>query len=140
MTVTYQQRSVWDGLRRGFFGHCPNCGAGKLFRAYLKVVPACPSCGHALEQYRADDGPAYFTILIVGHLMVAPLLLSEAIYTWPLMPLLVLFASGIVTSTLALLPRVKGAFVGVQWAIGDSGGAHGTESRASTVSSTDIAG
>ncbi|MFM9865726.1 MAG: DUF983 domain-containing protein [Micropepsaceae bacterium] len=140
MTATYQQRSVWDGLKRGFFGRCPNCGEGELFLAYLKVAPACPACGHALAQYRADDGPAYFTILIVGHLLIAPLLLSEAIYTWPLVPLLGLFAAGIIGSTLALLPRVKGAFVGVQWAVGDSGGAHSTEPPTATVPSTDSAG
>jgi uncharacterized protein (DUF983 family) len=137
VTDTFQQRSIWEGLKRGLLGRCPNCGTGALFRAYLKVAPECPSCAHALAQYRADDGPAYFTILIVGHVLIAPLLLSEAIYTWPLVPLLVLFAVSIVALTLALLPRVKGAFVGVQWAVGDSGGAHSTESPTATLPSTE---
>jgi uncharacterized protein (DUF983 family) len=119
LTQTYQQRSVWEGFKRGLFGRCPQCGDGKLFRAYLKVVSACPSCGHALEQYHADDGPAYFTILIVGHLVIAPMLLSEAVLTWPLEWLAALFLPSIVILSLLLLPRVKGAFVGVQWAVGD---------------------
>ena len=35
----------------------------------------CPHCGEALYHQRADDAPAYFVILIVGHLVV-PLALS----------------------------------------------------------------
>ena len=33
----------------------------------------CRSIQHLLEHHRADDGPAYLTILIVGHLM-APII------------------------------------------------------------------
>jgi uncharacterized protein (DUF983 family) len=93
-----------------------------MFTAYLKVAPVCPACGHGLAQYRADDGPAYFTILIVGHAVIAPLLFSGIVLTWPIEWVLALFLSGIVGSALALLPRVKGAFVGVQWAVRDRGG------------------
>ena len=93
-----------------------------MFAAYLKVVPACPSCGHALDQYRADDGPAYFTILIVGHALIAPLMFSGIVLTWPIEWVMALFVSAVVGSALMLLPRVKGAFVGVQWAVRDRGG------------------
>lgn len=94
-----------------------------MFRAYLKVVPRCPSCSLDLAQFRADDGPAYFTILIVGHVFIAPMLFSSVMLTWPVEWLLALFLPGIVVLSLVLLPRVKGAFVGVQWAVGDRGGA-----------------
>lgn len=137
MTATYEQRSVWDGLKRGLLGRCPQCGVGKLFRAYLKVAPICPSCGHELSQYRADDGPAYFTILIVGHLLIGPLLLSDAIFTWPLAWLFALVLPGIVVLSLLLLPRVKGAFVGVQWAVGDRSGAHPTDLPAAVLPSNE---
>ncbi len=70
-------------LKRGFKGRCPACGEGKLYWRYLKVEPACRACGHDLAQYPADDGPAYFTILIVGHLIVAPLLLFPFIWQAP---------------------------------------------------------
>jgi uncharacterized protein (DUF983 family) len=139
VTETFQQRSVWGGLKRGLFGRCPQCGEGQLFRAYLKVAPACSSCGHALSQYRADDGPAYFTILIVGHLVVGPLLLSDAVFTWPLAWLFAIFMPSIVLLSLVLLPRVKGAFVGVQWAIGDRGGVHSVESPAAIQPSSNTA-
>ena len=41
---------------------------------YLTVRHACPACGTELHHHRADDGPAWATILITGHLL-APLML-----------------------------------------------------------------
>lgn len=93
-----------------------------MFSSYLKVLPKCGSCGHALDQYKADDGPAYFTILIVGHVMVAPLLFLEAVRTWPLAWVTTIMVTSVLVATLALLPLVKGAFLGVQWAVKDQGG------------------
>ena len=111
-------RSFGEGFKRGLGGHCPNCGEGRLFAGYLKVEPRCGACGHDLSRYRADDGPAYFTILIVGHLIVAPLLCFSFIWTWSPFVVLALTLPPIMIATLVLLPRVKGAFIGGQWANG----------------------
>lgn len=119
MPSQFQQRSIWAGLQRGALGRCPHCGEGRLFSSYLKVEPICSACGHETGLYRADDGPAYFTILIVGHLVVAPLLFLEFVRTWPVVWVMAILLPTIVILALALLPRVKGAFVGVQWAVGD---------------------
>jgi uncharacterized protein (DUF983 family) len=122
MIPATEERSVWLGLRRGLAGKCPSCGQSKMFSSYLKVLPKCGNCGHVLDQYKADDGPAYFTILIVGHAMVAPLLFLEAVRTWPLAWVTTIMVTSVLVATLALLPLVKGAFVGVQWAVKDRGG------------------
>ena len=106
------------GLRRGLAEHCPNCGQGKLYRKYLKVEAVCSVCGHDLAHYPADDGPAYFTILIVGHLVVAPLLIFP--FIWKSSPAIVLPLTLIplLILTMLLLPRIKGAFIGALWFIG----------------------
>lgn len=122
MSIQFQQRSAWAGIRRGLWGRCPHCGTGPLFSSYLKVAAACSSCAHETGLYRADDGPAYFTILIVGHFVIAPLLFLEFVRTWPTGWVFVIVIPAIIVLTLLLLPRVKGAFVGLQWAIGDRGG------------------
>lgn len=122
MTIEYQQRSAWLGIRRGLTGKCPQCGAGPLFSSYLKVATTCSACAHETGLYRADDGPAYFTILIVGHVVIGPLFLLEFVRTWPVMSVFAVVIPTIIALTLLLLPRVKGAFVGVQWAVGDRGG------------------
>ena len=114
---TVEQRSIRTGLLRGLRHRCPNCGKGQLYARYLKVAPTCEACGHDLGAYRADDGPAYFTILIVGHLIVAPMFFFPVM--WEVSPWIIVPAAlvGLTTLILLLLPRIKGAFVGALWAI-----------------------
>jgi uncharacterized protein (DUF983 family) len=117
-TQTSERRDLGLAVRRGLLGRCPNCGEGRMFRAYLKVVDACPVCREDLSQQRADDAPPYITMLIVGHFIIAGVLAADDF--WPNSSLLVgaivwsLLAIG---SSLLLLPRVKGALVGYQWAM-----------------------
>src|SRR5579859_7631733 len=77
------KRAMWQSIRRGFLGRCPNCGRAKMFRAFLKVADRCPRCGEALYHHRADDAPAYFDILIVGHVVVPLALIVEVAYAPP---------------------------------------------------------
>ena len=105
------------GLKRGLAERCPNCGKGKLYAKYLKVEPVCGACGHDLARYPADDGPAYFTILIVGHLLVAPLLFFPIIWQAPAAIMVPATLIPLAVATLALLPRVKGAFIGLLYAL-----------------------
>ncbi len=109
-------RPLWRSVSRGFRRKCPNCGSGQLMRSYLKVNDTCTVCREDLSHQRADDGPAYLTILIVGHLM-APLLhvVFVKIRPEPLV-LFTIFTVGCVGLSLYLLPRLKGAIVGFQWA------------------------
>jgi uncharacterized protein (DUF983 family) len=111
---------VLAGLARGARGRCPNCGDGRLFRAYLKIIATCEVCGHDNGQYPADDSPPYFTILIVGHLVVGPMLVFRFIWTWPTGVVLAIVLPILAALTLTLLPIVKGAVVGVLWALGKS--------------------
>jgi uncharacterized protein (DUF983 family) len=105
------------GLKRGALHRCPNCGQGKLYRRYLKIQ-ACPVCGHDNAAYPADDAPPYFTILIVGHVVVAPLLLFPVIWTAPTGLVLAVVMPLLAGLTLTVLPTVKGAVVGALWSLG----------------------
>ena len=110
------ERPVGRALLRGWRRRCPNCGAGPLLRGYLAVREGCPVCGQALHHARADDGPAYLTILIVGHLM-APLILWAFVTFRPdPWTLASVFTVGTVALSLFLLPRLKGALIGLLWA------------------------
>ena len=119
MEAAMSQSFLATGLWRGFIGRCPNCGKGALLHRYLKVTTTCAVCGHDNGQYPSDDAPPYFTILIVGHLThraSAAVLLF--IWQWPAQPLaLAITLPAVGGLTLLLLPRVKGAVVGAQWAI-----------------------
>jgi uncharacterized protein (DUF983 family) len=87
-----------------------------MFRAYLKVNDACPSCAEALHHQQADDAPPYLVILIVGHLVIPAAMTWQIAYSPP--PWLYLSVIGGLTLGLSLwlLPRMKGAVIGVQWA------------------------
>jgi uncharacterized protein (DUF983 family) len=104
-------KAIWNGMKC----RCPKCGEGKLFRAYLKVNDTCPNCGEELFHQRADDGPPYIAIMIVGHLLVAVMLHLEMTmhvnpvhYLYTMLPLAVVMP-------LAMLPSIKGGLIGLQW-------------------------
>lgn len=116
LQVDQPLRETWPAIVKGWRCKCPNCGSGPMLTGYLTVRKSCPVCREEFFHHRADDGPAYLTILIVGKIM-APLLLV-VFQTWRPEPLVLfsIFALGSVALSLYLLPRLKGAIVGLQWA------------------------
>ena len=112
-----EKRNVWAALKRGFRGRCPRCGEGKLFRAFLKVDDHCSVCELDFTPHRADDLPAYLVIVIVGHIVVPTILWIETDFS-PSVPLqLAIYLPFTLVLSLLLLQPVKGAVVGVQWAL-----------------------
>ncbi|MBY6068203.1 DUF983 domain-containing protein [Leisingera aquaemixtae] len=109
-------RPTMPALAKGWRCRCPECGEGRLLHSYLKVNARCSHCGLDLTHARADDGPAYLTILIVGHIM-APLM-HVVYFSWRPEPLVMftVFTIGCLASSLYLLPRMKGIVIAYQWA------------------------
>jgi uncharacterized protein (DUF983 family) len=112
-----EKRDVWQALKRGFRGRCPRCGEGKLFRAFLKTADSCSNCGQDFTPHRADDLPAYLVIVIVGHIVVPLALMIETNYSPPVALQLAIYLPITFVASLALLQPVKGAVVGMQWAL-----------------------
>ncbi|MBV8457881.1 MAG: DUF983 domain-containing protein [Acetobacteraceae bacterium] len=116
MTSALAHIDFRTAIRRGWRGRCPRCGEGQLFGSFLKMRSRCPNCGQDLEPFRADDAPAYFTILVVGHIVVPLVLFLERFANQPplwfhaalWLPISVLLA-------LLLLPRIKGAVIAALW-------------------------
>jgi len=102
-------------MTRGLGQRCPRCGRGRLFRAYLKPIDACESCGEPLGHIRADDAPPYFTIFIVGHVVVGLILSVEIGLHPPMWVHMATWPALTVVLTLALLPVVKGTLIGLMW-------------------------
>jgi uncharacterized protein (DUF983 family) len=112
-----EKRNVWTALRRGFRGRCPRCGEGKLFRAFLKTADQCSVCGQDFTGHQADDLPAYLVIIIMGHIVVPLALVIETNYSPPVALQLSIYLPLTLFGSLALLQPVKGAVVGLQWAL-----------------------
>lgn len=110
------ERPLKPAMRRGWHRRCPNCGRGGLLSGYLKVADHCPVCGEEFHHQRADDGPAYLTILIVGHLMAPFIHILYVRYQLEPLVLASTLSVACVALSLYLLPRIKGAFIALQWA------------------------
>ena len=88
-----------------------------VHRALLE--PTLASCARTYEssEHRADDLPAYLVIVIVGHIVVPTALVIETNFAPPVWLQLSIYLPFTFFASLALLQPVKGAVVGLQWAL-----------------------
>lgn len=107
--------TLWKSLRWAILGKCPACGKAKLFRAYLKQVENCAACHEKFGHIRADDGPAWLSIIVVGHFTIPLVLVVEEQVVWSTPLSIAVWCSVLVAATLLCLPRAKGAFIALIW-------------------------
>ena len=110
-------RPVFRSMLRGFAFRCPKCGKGQLFNGYLSTAERCGSCNLQLSHHRADDAPPYFTMVIVGHVIVGLVLYAEMVYSPPVWLHMALWLPLTLIMSLALMRPIKGAIIGLQWAL-----------------------
>ena len=103
-------------ILRGVQYRCPNCGVGKLYQSYLKQVSHCAACGASLGQIRADDFPPWMTIILVGHLLIPVVLMAQGVDVSATLQL-AFWLPVTLALTLLLLPRCKGAAIGLMWSL-----------------------
>jgi uncharacterized protein (DUF983 family) len=108
------KHALTNGVRR----RCPRCGEGRSLSGYVAPVPRCADCGLDLEKLRADDGPAYFTILLVGHIVIPGMLLLEQMAHPAIWIHAVIWPPLTLALSLIFLPLIKGMMIGVNWAVG----------------------
>ncbi len=108
--------SISTGILRGLHLRCPNCGEGKLFRAYLKVMSPCTHCGSDNTIYPSDDLPPYLTILIAGHIIVPLFFVTDRAMDPPMWVQFMIWPTLTLVMALTMLPYVKGASIGLCWA------------------------
>ena len=112
-----QARPLWPAIKRGLLGKCPHCGEGRLFASFVKTVDRCEVCREEISHHRADDLPAYLVVVIVGHIVVGAFMAVEANSTLSMWQHLAIWVPLTIISALALLRPIKGAVVGMQWAL-----------------------
>ena len=108
-------------LLRGTCKSCPQCGQGPILHSYLKVRPECTECGEILSHICADDFPPYLTIVIVGHIVVPLLLLSEQYYSPPTWFQMTLWPTVALALLSLILPMCKGFCINLMWHLGITG-------------------
>lgn len=105
-------------LGRGLLNRCPSCGKTHIFQRFLKVTPVCSNCGAPLGLARADDAPPYFTIFLVGHIVIPGMLLLERTELPPTWVQTAIWVPVTLLLSLGLLQPIKGATVGLMLRLG----------------------
>ncbi len=111
------ERPLGRAILRGMCSRCPNCGRGKLFRAFLKPVDNCAACGEEIFHHRSDDLPPYLVILVLGHVVVGGYMIADTLYHLPMWATLSIWAPITVVTALAVIQPIKGGVIGLQWAL-----------------------
>jgi uncharacterized protein (DUF983 family) len=120
-TVSRATPTLGTALMRGLSGHCPQCGQGHLFRAFVKVADHCEVCGEAFRYHRADDFPAYLVIVLVGHIVLPLVMFVEIAYAPSYWVHAILWTPMILLMGVGLLQPIKGMIVALQWHMGMHG-------------------
>lgn len=106
------------GILRGVQRRCPNCGRTPLFSGYLSVRSPCANCGSDNAAFPADDLPPYLTIMVVGHVVIPAFVWVDTAYVPSVWTEAAIWLPLTLVMTLALLPTMKGATIGICWAMG----------------------
>ncbi len=109
-------RGVFAAMLQGALCRCPNCQKGRLFDGFLQVTDKCSNCGEHYSHHRADDAPPYFTIFIVGHIIVPLVIWVEVVFRPALWIHMTIGIPVTIAMSLAFLRPIKGAIVALQWA------------------------
>lgn len=63
--LTPAEKFSWI-VKAGWHGLCPRCGEGKMFVGKLKLASKCDRCDLDYRFASPDDGPAFFSLMIVA--------------------------------------------------------------------------
>ena len=100
-------------IGRGLLGRCPACGQSHIFNGFLRVATECTNCHAPLGLARADDAPPYFTILVVGHIIIPLLFIVDRMSQFPTWIMSAIFLPLTLILTIGLIRPIKGATVGL---------------------------
>lgn len=106
----------WRALRL----KCPHCGGGKLFTGFFRMKQRCPTCEILLERGESDYFIGAYTLnLIAVEILLAIVMTTIVILTWPDPPWTALQYGGVVVSVLGAVvcyPFAKTTWLAVDMA------------------------
>ena len=88
---------------------------------YLKPLPTCTTCNEDFSHISADDGPAWLTLLVVGHAIVPLMLVFGRNDYVPLWLAILILSFVTLIGVYLVLPRAKGIFIALIWLTGATG-------------------
>ena len=83
--------------------------------AYQKQVDECANCAESFGHLRADDGPVWLTIFVVGHIVVPLAMYMETFTNWSDYQAIIAYSVLALILTVACLPFSKSIFLTYAW-------------------------
>ena len=103
-----------DPIRAGLLCRCPNCGRGRLFEGFLKVVERCEACDFDFTRLNTGDGAAVFVMQIAGAPVVFGALYVQIAYNPPIWAMLAVALPLVLGLSLGLMRPGKGVMIALQ--------------------------
>ncbi len=110
----HDQPARIDPIRAGLLCRCPNCGKGRLYSGFLKVVERCEVCDFDYRSMNTGDGPAIFIMQIAGGIVVFSALYVQIAYDPPIWLLLLIALPLVAGLSLGLMRPGKGLMIALQ--------------------------
>jgi uncharacterized protein (DUF983 family) len=102
-------------ISAGLRCRCPNCGEGRVFRAYLKFKERCDACGADLTIADVGDGASFF-VMWAALIIIAPAaMIFELTVRPPTWVHVLIWPPVIVILCMLLLPPFKATLFALQW-------------------------
>jgi uncharacterized protein (DUF983 family) len=103
---------LWRGLRK----KCPQCGAGPLYKSWIKLHERCPVCG---LQYLPNQGDLWGPLLFLDRvLFIIPMIVCVYFGIWnPNWIFLTIFGGGMISLLIFTLPNRNGMSLAVDYLI-----------------------
>jgi uncharacterized protein (DUF983 family) len=117
-------------FRRALRRRCPQCGAGRLFRAYARLAPTCPACGLAFRREQGAATGSMYVSAAVTELFAATVALGLFWLTdWSVATGLAVGAPLVACFCYAFLPVAIAFWTAVEYATDVAGGEPGLAPR-----------
>lgn len=113
-TASHGQPARIDPIRAGLLCRCPDCGRGRLFAGFLRVVDACEACGHDFRGLNTGDGAAVFVMQAAGAPVVFGALFVQLAWSPPVWLVAAAALPLVAGLSFALMRPAKGLMIALQ--------------------------
>jgi uncharacterized protein (DUF983 family) len=86
---------------------CPRCGEGPLYQGLLALRDRCTVCGLDFSNLAADDGPAFFIIVVLSAFVLPSAAAVEMIFHPPIWVHILIWPPVLVVGAVALMRPLK---------------------------------
>ena len=101
-------------IRAGLLCRCPDCGRGRLFSGFLKVVETCEVCGYDFRRLNTGDGAAVFVMQAAGAPVVFGALFVQIVWRPPVWAVAAVALPLVAGLSFALMRPAKGLMIALQ--------------------------